>query len=61
MNSEILEKIKNSHYHKFQGVAPEGFILVPEEVLEHLKDFDNWKEWRYNPSILEKWMIEDID
>ena len=23
------------------------------------KDFDNWKEWKNDPSIIEKWMIED--
>ena len=27
--------------------------------IDKLKDFDNWKEWKSNPEILEKWMIED--
>jgi hypothetical protein len=48
----IEEKIKYSHYYKYQGIAPEGFILIPEEALEHLKDFDTWKEWKHDPSIL---------
>ena len=48
----IKEKIENSHYHKFEGVAPEGFILVPEDVLEQLRDFDTWKEWKHNPELL---------
>jgi hypothetical protein len=34
-------------------MVPEGFVLIPEEVLEKLKDFDIWKEWKHNPSILE--------
>lgn len=55
---KIKEKIKNSHYHKFTGVAPDGFILIPEDVLEQLKDFDIWKEWKSNPKILEN-LIKD--
>jgi len=42
----IKEQIKNSHYYKFRGIAPEGFILVPIEVIEMLKDFENWKEFK---------------
>jgi hypothetical protein len=52
MTQEKKEKIKNSHYHKFEGVAPEGFILIPEEVLEKLRDFDTWKEWKHDNNIL---------
>jgi hypothetical protein len=48
----IEERIKNSHYYKFQGIAPEGFVLVPEEVLEKLKDFDTWKEWKHDNQVL---------
>lgn len=48
----IKEKIENSHYYKFLGVAPEGFILVPEDVLEQLRDFDTWKEWKNSPELL---------
>ena len=44
--SLIKEQIKNSHYYKFRGIAPEGFILVPNEVIEQLKDFENWKEFK---------------
>ena len=31
---------------KFDGVAPEGFILIHEKTLEQLKDFDIWKDWK---------------
>lgn len=56
---KIKEKIKNSHYHKFQGVAPEGFILIPEQALEKLKDFDIWKEWKNNPKIFHD-IVKDV-
>jgi hypothetical protein len=39
---------------KFDGVAPEGFVLIHEDTLEELKDFNTWKEWKHNQlSILE--------
>ncbi len=54
MSEDPIEyKIKNSGYYKFQSVAPEGFVLVPEEVIEQLKDFDNWKEFKYDPNWIE--------
>ena len=31
---------------KYEGVAPEGFVLVHEKTLEQLRDFDTWKEWK---------------
>jgi len=31
---------------KFEGVAPEGFVLVHESTLEQLKDMDVWIEWK---------------
>lgn len=57
INSELFcqmikEKIEHSHYHKYDGIAPEGFLLIPEITLERLKDFDFWKEWKHNTSIL---------
>ncbi len=47
MDSLIQEKIENSAFHKYSGIAPEGFVLVPVEVIDELKDFDNWKEFKY--------------
>ena len=52
MESIIEEKIKDSHYHKISGIAPEGFVMIPEKTLERLKDFDFWKEWKHNEEIL---------
>ena len=34
-------------YNKFKGVSPEGMVLVPYEVLEELKNFDTWMEFKY--------------
>ena len=33
---------------KYDGVAPDGFILISEGALEELKVFDTWKEWKNN-------------
>jgi hypothetical protein len=41
---------EEGHIRKFQGIAPDGFILVHEKTLENLKEFDMWKEWK-NDSI----------
>jgi hypothetical protein len=42
-------------YNKFVGVSPEGMVLVPYEVLEMLKDFDVWKEFKYADK---DWIVE---
>ena len=60
ITEEIKEKIKNAHYHKFASVAPDGFVLIPKETLERLKDFEVWKEWKHNPKILEQHAIDDL-
>jgi hypothetical protein len=43
---KILEE--EGEVRKFGGVAPEGFVLVHEKVLEKLKDFETWKRWKHN-------------
>ena len=53
--SNIEDKIKFSSYYKYQGIAPEGFILIPEEILEELENFDNWKEFKGDSY---KWISE---
>lgn len=46
---DILEIIKEKGpIRKFDGIAPEGFVLVHEDALEELKDFEVWKEWKHN-------------
>ena len=31
---------------KLKGIAPEGFLLVHEDTLTELKDFEVWKDWK---------------
>jgi hypothetical protein len=52
LKSIIAEKIENSGFYKLQGVAPDGFKLLPIEVIEDLKEFENWKEFKHN----EQWL-----
>lgn len=58
MKNLIKERVSKSHYLKYTGVAPEGFLLIPCEVLDKLKEFDNWKEWINNEEFLEKLIID---
>lgn len=37
---------EESHIRKFDGLVPEGFILIHEKTLEDLKDFEKWKDWK---------------
>ena len=37
MEDPIKYKIKNSHYYKFGGIAPDGFTLIPNETLKRLR------------------------
>jgi len=53
-NMNLQEKIKDAHYYKYAGIAPEGFVLIPEEVLEEIKDFDVWKEFISDEKWVEK-------
>jgi len=41
---KILEE--EGPMRKYEGIAPEGFILISEGALEELKVFDTWKEWK---------------
>lgn len=61
MDKDIKEKIKNHKYHKFDGLAPEGFILVPETLLDTLLEFDEWKKFKGDKEYLKKFMIEFIE
>jgi hypothetical protein len=33
---------------KLESNTPEGFVLVHENTLEDLKDFEIWKKWKNN-------------
>jgi len=52
---DIEEKIENSDYYKFSGIAPDGFTLVPNEVIEMLDDFEEWKDFKYRKF---EWLME---
>lgn len=43
---ELIER--DGLVRKFEGCAPEGFILVHENTLEDLKNFDTWLQWKNN-------------
>jgi hypothetical protein len=43
---EVLETIGPTG--KLERNAPEGFILVHEDTLEELKNFEVWKEWKHD-------------
>lgn len=45
--TEIEKLIKEEgHLRKFDGVAPEGFVLVHEKTLEDLKNWYVWEQWK---------------
>lgn len=54
-NQLVREKLKDTNYHKFDGIAPDGFVLVPVEVIELLDDFEEWKDFKYRKF---EWLIE---
>jgi hypothetical protein len=46
-NPLIKERLENSNYYKMTGIAPDGFILIPHEVIDLLDDFEEWKDFKY--------------
>ena len=60
MTEEIKDKINKAHYLKLLGNIPEGFVMVHEQVIEDLKDFDNWKDFKYNSNYIEEKNIEKV-
>lgn len=61
MNSDIEESIRNYKYKKFDNLAPEGFILIPETMLDELKDFEVWKQWKGDSDFFESLKRKHID
>jgi len=49
----IKNKIKEHYYEKYKRIAPEGFILVREEVLSELKDEIAWNEFKTSTDWIE--------
>jgi hypothetical protein len=41
---QILEQ--EGPMKKYEGLAPEGFLLVCEKTMEELKNFETWKSWK---------------
>ena len=60
MTEDIKDKIKKAHYYKLTGSIPEGFVMVHEKVIEDLKDFDNWKDFKYYSNYIEEKNIEKV-
>lgn len=49
---ELLEK--NGPIKKFEGVAPDGFVIVHEHTLELMKDMSIWIEWKMGRLTIEE-------
>ena len=41
---KILEQ--EGPLRKYEGIAPEGFVLICEKTLDDLKDIEIWKKWK---------------
>ena len=55
MNNNIKKIIEEEgHIKKFEGCAPEGFILIHEKALEQLRNFETWKDWKNNITTIEE-------
>ena len=51
----IQELIKSrGQIGKYEGVAPEGFVLVHEKSLDLLQDMPIWIEWRMGRITIEE-------
>ena len=55
-NKTDVEKIiqEEGHIKKFEGIAPDGFVLVHEKTLENLKEFETWRDWKHNEISIEE-------
>lgn len=56
----IQNKILESDYHKYSRIAPEGFVIIPQQLLNDLQDFENWKEFKNNPNYIKEKSLEII-
>ena len=46
---------------KFEGITPEGFVLVHEKSLEDLKEFEIWKNWKHNEISIQELNKKNFD
>jgi len=46
-NPLVKEKLKDTNYYTFDGTAPDGFVLIPTEVIDMLDDYEEWKDFKY--------------
>jgi hypothetical protein len=46
---------------KYEGVAPEGFVLVHEKSLDDLKEFETWKSWKHNEISIQELNKKNFD
>lgn len=58
-----VKKILNEEgpIRKYEGIAPEGFILVHEKTIEDLKDFETWKSWKNNEISIKELNNKNLD
>lgn len=58
-----VKKILNEEgpIRKYEGIAPEGFVLVHEKTIEDLKDFETWKSWKNNEISIKELNNKNLD
>lgn len=56
---EILEK--EGLVRKFQGCAPEGFVLVHEKTLDDLKNMELWLDWKMGRTTIDEMNKKNFD
>jgi len=44
MEISVNKIVKN----RYEGVAPDGFVLIHEKTIQDLENFEIWKEWKNN-------------
>jgi hypothetical protein len=44
MEISVNKIVKN----RYEGVAPDGFVLIHEKTIQDLQNFEIWKEWKNN-------------
>jgi hypothetical protein len=59
---DIKKIIKEEgHIRKFDGIAPEGFVLVHEKTLEDLRNFDIWLDWKMSRTTIKDLNKKNFD